>query len=100
MAQQTFEEWWSKLGAWRIGVNKMECQVSFEAGRHACDEKVKALQNKLLELEGIDKACDASQQHVLLLQKDVDELQARIERTKKLVEGIAKQLLVMLEEKE
>lgn len=36
------------------------------------------LQARITELEGIDQACDAANQHVLLLEKDVEKLQARI----------------------
>jgi hypothetical protein len=86
MAQQTFEEWWKRQNAYYWGSPHNAASAAW----HARDpdpwkEEVKALQTKLLELEGIDKACDTSQQHVLLLQKDVERLQARIELARGLV---------------
>ncbi len=73
MPAKTFEEWWKeKYGEPKPGI------VTAQYAWHARDAEIAVLQAKLAQLEGIDQACDAANEHVLLLQADVDALQAKL----------------------
>ncbi len=76
---QTFDEWWQSTN---LGINcipETVAMCAWHAGRQFHEVKLAALEVKLSQLEGIDIACDVASEHVLLLQADVDSLQAKLD---------------------